>query len=100
MDMNMKAENIGIRKKQQKEEIKNMLEKDVIDPIKKRIPYIALSYILLKYMGLLGDNLYKKLSSDFEESYKRIEDKTFEELKNIINKVYDNIMQKCMIIQK
>ena len=51
-------------------------------------------------MGLLGDNLYKKLSEDFEESYKRIEDQTFEELKIIINKVYDNIMKKCLIIKE
>ena len=97
MNISMHAEKIGIKKKQGKEEIKNMLENDVIDPIKERIPYIALSYILLKYMGLLGDNLFKKLSQDFEESYKRIEDKTFEELKIIINKVYDNIMKKCII---
>ena len=48
-------------------------------------------------MGLLGDNLYEKLSQDFEESYKRIENKTFEELKIVINKVYDNIMKKTGI---
>ena len=96
MDINLKAEkDFGIKKQQGKEEIKNMLAKDVIDPIKERISYIALSYILLKYMGILGDNLYLKLSDDFEESYKRIEKKTFEELKIVINKVYDNIMKKC-----
>ena len=96
MDINLKAEkDFGIKKQQGKEEIKNMLAKDVIDPIKERISYIALSYILLKYMGVLGNNLNKKLSDDFEESYKRIENKTFEELKIVINKVYDNIMKKC-----
>ena len=96
MDINLKAEKrLGIKMSQGKDEIKNMLNKDIIDPIKNRIPYIALSYILLKYMGLLGDNLYKKLSDDFENGYKRIEDKTSEELKIVINKVYDNIMKKC-----
>ena len=95
MDINLTAEkDFGIKKQQGKVEIKNMLAKDVIDPIKERISYIALSYILLKYMGILGDNLYLKLSDDFEESYKRIENKTFEELKIVINKVYDNIMNK------
>ena len=77
--------------------IENMLEKDIIDPIKNRIPYIALSFILFKYLVLLGDYLFKKLSEDFEESYKRIEDQAFEELKILINKVYDNIMKKCLI---
>ena len=51
-------------------------------------------------MGILGDNLYLKLSDDFEESYKRIENKTFEELKIVINKVYDNIMNKCGLKNK
>ena len=84
-------------KKQEKEEIKDMLEKDIINPIKDRISYIALSYLLLKYMILLGETLYKKLSQDFEESYKRIENQSFEELKNVINSVYDNIMKKSGI---
>ena len=73
-----------------------MVEKGVIDPVKNRIPYIALSYILLKYMGILGDYLNKKLYQDFEESNKRIENKTSEALKNVINKVYDNIMEKSV----
>lgn len=98
MDLNFEAEKkFGIIKKQGKKEIKDMLNKDIIDPIKNRISYIALSYLLLSYMGLLGDNLYEKLSQDFEESYKRIENKTFEELKIVINKVYDNIMKKTGI---
>jgi hypothetical protein len=46
-------------------------------------------------MSLLGENLYKRLCGDFEESFKRIENKTSEELKLVINKVYDNIMSKC-----
>ena len=97
MDINLEAEkNLGIKKQQGKEEIKDMVEKGVIDPVKNRIPYIALSYILLKYMGILGDYLYKKLYEDFEESYKRIENKTSEALKNVINKVYDNIMEKSV----
>ena len=97
MDINLQTEkNLGIKKQQGKEEIKDMVEKGVIDPVKNRIPYIALSYILLKYMGILGDYLYKKLYEDFEESYKRIENKTSEALKNVINKVYDNIMEKSV----
>ena len=98
MDLNLKAEKIyGIKKQEGKEEIKSMLNKDIIEPIKQRIPYIALSYILLKYMGILGDNVYNRLSEDFEQSYKRIENKTEEELKIIINKVYDNIMKKSLV---
>ena len=46
-------------------------------------------------MSLLGENLYKRLCGDFEESHKRIENKTSEELKLVINKVNDNIMSKC-----
>ena len=97
MDINLQTEkNLGIKKQQGKEEIKDMVEKGVIDPVKNRIPYIALSYILLKYMGILGDYLNKKLYQDFEESNKRIENKTSEALKNVINKVYDNIMEKSV----
>ena len=65
MNMNLEGEKIGIKNKQGKEEIENMLEKDIIDPIKDRIPYISLSFILLKYMELLGDKLiknYQKIS--------------------------------------
>ena len=46
MNMNLEGEKIGIKNKQGKEEIENMLEKDIIDPIKDRIPYISLSFIL------------------------------------------------------
>lgn len=96
MDKNLKAEKeYGIKCQQGKEEIKEMLSKDIIDPIKSLIPNIALSYILLKYMGILCDNLNKRLLEDFEESYKRIENQTSEELKSIVNKVYDNIIKKC-----
>jgi hypothetical protein len=77
-----------------------MINKEVIDPIKKQIPNIALSYILLKYMGILCENLNKKLLNDFEESYKRIESKTSEELKFFVNKVYDNIIKKCWFKEK
>ena len=66
---------------------------EIIDPLKEQIPFIALSYALLKYLEFLKEKLYKKISKDFEESYKRIEDLTFEELKNIINEVYDNIIK-------
>ena len=59
MDMNLEYEKIGIKIKQGKKEIENMLEKDIIDPIKNRIPYIALSFILFKYLVLLGDYLLK-----------------------------------------
>ena len=97
MDLNYKAEEFGVQKKQGKEEIENMLDKDIIEPIRNRIPYIALCYILLKYMGLLSENLYEKLSQDFEQSYKRLENKTSEELKVIINNVYDNIMKNSGI---
>ena len=97
-DINESVEKqFGIVKKQEKEEIKDMIEKDIINPIKDRISYIVLSYLLLKYMILLGETLYKKLSQDFEESYKRIENQSFEELKNVINSVYDNIMKKSGI---
>ena len=96
MDINFKAEEtFGVKYRQGKEEIKNMIQKDVVNPIKDRIPYIALSYILLKYMNLLCEKLYEKLCKNFEESYERIKDKISEELKSIINKVYDNIMKKC-----
>ena len=67
--------------------------KKLIDPLKEQIPFIALSYVLLKYLEFLKEKLYEKISKDFEESYKRIEDLTFEELKNIINEVYDNIIK-------
>ena len=97
MDIQYKAEEFGIQKKQGIEEIENMLDKDIIEPIRNRIPYIALCYILLKYMGLLSENLYEKLSQDFEQSYKRLENKTSEELKVIINNVYDNIMKNSGI---
>ena len=70
-----------------------MINKEVIDPIKKQIPNIALSYILLKYMGILYENLNKKLLNDYDESYKRIESKISVELKFILNKVYDNIIK-------
>ena len=96
MDINLKAETeLGLKTMQGKEEIKQMINKEVIDPIKEKIPNIALSYILLKYMKILCENLNKKLLNDFEESYKRIESKTEEELKIIVNKVYDNIIKKC-----
>ena len=97
MDIQYKAEEFGIQKKQGIEEIENMLDKDIIEPIRNRIPYIALCYILLKYMGLLSENLYEKLSQDFEQSYKRLENKTSEELQVIINNVYDNIMKNTGI---
>ena len=97
MDISYKAEEFGIQKKKRKEEIENMLDKDIIEPIKNRIPFIALSYILLKYMGLLSENLYEKLSQDFEESYKRLEDKISDELQVVINNVYDNIMKNTGI---
>lgn len=100
-DLNEKAEKdlkaYGIEKRQEKEQIEEMLDKDIINPIKDKISYIALSYLLLKYMTLLGETLYKKLSQDFEESYKRIENQSFEVLKIVINSVYDNIMKKTGI---
>ena len=96
MEINLLAEKeYGLKRQQGKEEIEQMINKEVIEPIKKQIPNIALSYILLKYMGILCENLNKKLLNDFEESYKRIESKTSEELKFIVNKVYDNIIKKC-----
>ena len=98
MDINLKAEKeFGITKKQGKDEIEDMLDKDIIEPIRKRIPYFALSYILLKYMGLLSEILYEKLSQDFEESYKRLEKKIFEELQVVIDNVYNNIMKNANI---
>ena len=96
MDINIEAEErLGLKNKQGKKEIKNMIQEDVVNPLKKRIPYIALSYILLKYLNLLCEKLYEQLCKNFEESYDRIKDKTSEELKSIINKVYDNIMKRC-----
>ena len=94
MEINIKAEaEFGIKNTQKKDDIKKMIKKEVYNPLKKQIPYIALSYILFKYMGLLCKQLYNKLTVDFEESYKRIEEITSNELKNTINKVYDNIME-------
>ena len=94
MDINIQAEaEFGIKNTQKKDDIKQMIKKEVFNPLKKQIPYIALSYILFKYMGLLCKQLYNKLKVDFEESYKRIEKITSNELKNTINKVYDNIMK-------
>lgn len=92
MDFNLQGIEFGIKMKG-KNEVKDMLDKDIIEPIKKQIPYIALSFLLLKYFELLGKKLYEKLGKDFEESYKRIEDTTSKELQKIINKVYDNIMK-------
>ena len=98
MDLNLKAEkDLGVSKMKGKDDIKNMLNKDLIEPLKNRIPYLALSYILLKYMGMLGQYLNDKLSNDFEESYKRIENETSKELKTIIENVYDNIMNNSGI---
>jgi len=98
MDINIEAEErLGLKNKQGKKEIKNMIQEDVVNPLKKRIPYIALSYILLKYLNLLCEKLYEQLCTNFEESYDRIKDKTSKELKSIINKVYDNIMKRCWL---
>ena len=54
---------------------------------------------ILHYL-ILCENLNKKLLNDFEESYKRIESKTSEELKFFVNKVYDNIIKKCWFKEK
>jgi len=95
IDINLKAEKIlGIKNNLEIQEIQKMLNKEIVEPIKDRIPYIALSYILMKYMIFLRNFLFNKLSEDFEQSYKRIEDIISEEMKNIINKVYDNIIKK------
>ena len=94
MDLNLKGEReYNIKIKQGKNDIKNIINTEIIDPLKEQIPFIALSYALLKYLEFLKEKLYEKISKDFEESYKRIEDLTFEELKNIINEVYDNIIK-------
>ena len=94
MDLNLKGEReYNIKIKQGKNDIKNIINTEIIDPLKEQIPFIALSYVLLKYLEFLKEKLYEKISKDFEESYKRIEDLTFEELKNIINEVYDNIIK-------
>ena len=95
IDINLKAEKyLGIKNNLEKQEIQVMLNKKIVEPIKDRIPYIALSCVLMKYMILLRNFLFNKLSEDFEQSYKRIENNISEEMKTIINKVYDNIMKK------
>ena len=95
IDINLKAEKqLGIKNNLEKQEIQTTLNKEIIEPIKDRIPYIALSYILTKYMIFLRNFLFNKLSEDFEQSYKRIENIISEELKTVITKVYDNIMKK------
>ena len=96
IDINLKAEKqLGIKNNLEKQEIQTTLNKEIIEPIKDRIPYIALSYILTKYMIFLRNFLFNKLSEDFEQSYKRIENIISEELKTVITKVYDNIMKKA-----
>ena len=82
------------------EEIQNMLNKEIVEPMKDRIPYIALSYILMKYMIFLRNFLFNILSKDFEQSYKRLENIISEEMRIIINKVYNNIMKKTNIQRK
>ena len=95
IDINLKAEKqLGIKNNLEKQEIQTTLNKEIIEPIKDRIPYIALSFILMKYMIFLRNFLFNKLSEDFEQSYKRIENIISEELKTVITKVYDNIMKK------
>lgn len=94
MDLNLKGEEkFDLTIRQGKEDITNMVGRDIIDPLKEQIPYIALSYVLLKYLEFLKEILFQKLSKDFEESYKRIENSAFEELKKIIYEVYDNIIK-------
>ena len=96
IDINLKAEKqLGIKNNLEKQEIQIMLNKEIIEPIKDRIPYIALSYILMKYMIFLRNFLFNKLSEDFEQSYKRLENIISEEMKTVITKVYDNIMKKA-----
>ena len=98
IDINLKTEKyLGIKNNLEKQEIQMMLNKEIVEPIKDRIPYIALSYILMKYMILLRNFLLNKLSEDFEQSYKRLENTISEEMKTIINKVYDSIMKKAYI---
>ena len=47
MEINLLAEKeYGLKRQQGKEEIEQMINKEVIDPIKKQIPNIALSYIM------------------------------------------------------
>ena len=82
------------------EEIQNMLNKEIVEPMKDRIPYIALSYVLMKYMIFLRNFLFNILSKDFEQSYKRLENIISEEMRSIINKVYNNIMKKTNIQRK
>ncbi len=95
MDLNIKAEEqYELKITQGKDDIKNMVANDIMNPLKEKIPYIALSIILLKYLEFLREKLYEILTRNFEESYKRIEDKVSEELKIIINKIYDNIMSR------
>ena len=96
IDINLKAEKqLGIKNNLEKQEIQIMLNKEIIEPTKDRIPYIALSYILMKYMIFLRNFLFNKLSEDFEQSYKRLENIISEEMKTVITKVYDNIMKKA-----
>ena len=96
IDINLKAEKqLGIKNNLEKQEIQIMLNKEIIEPTKDRIPYIALSYILTKYMIFLRNFLFNKLSEDFEQSYKRLENIISEEMKTVITKVYDNIMKKA-----
>ena len=98
IDINLKAgKYLGIQNNLDIQEIQKMLNKEIEEPIKDRIPYIVLSYILMKYMIFLGNFLFKILSEDFEQSYKRLEDIISGEMKTIINKVYDNIMKKIDI---
>lgn len=98
IDINLKAgKYLGIQNNLDIQEIQKTLNKEIEEPIKDRIPYIALSYILMKYMIFLGNFLFKILSEDFEQSYKRLEDIISGEMKTIINKVYDNIMKKIDI---
>ena len=98
IDINLKAgKYLGIQNNLDIQEIQKTFNKEIEEPIKDRIPYIVLSYILMKYMIFLGNFLFKILSEDFEQSYKRLEDIISGEMKTIINKVYDNIMKKIDI---
>ena len=65
IDINLKAEKqLGIKNNLEKQEIQTTLNKEIIEPIKDRIPYIALSFILMKYMIFLRNFLFNKLSED------------------------------------
>ena len=96
IDINLKAEKIlGIKNNLEIQEIQKMLNKEIVEPIKDRIPYIALSYILMKYMIFLRNFLFNKLSEDFEQSYKRIEDIISEEFLDFGGSVIEEWSYDC-----